>query len=111
MRRLLILLCIAFASCNNSTKVIECRVKESKDSISYFYALPLTTDICYIYNSPTKLQSFYNIGWMPSMVEGDSIEELHGRILIDTVAYEVKDKDFGPLFKNIIKDVKENYRQ
>lgn len=45
------------------------------------------------------------------MVEGDSIEELHGRILIDTVAYEVKDKDFGPLFKNIIKDVKENYRQ
>lgn len=110
MRRLLILLCIAFASCDNSSKVIEYRVKESKDSISYFYALPLTTDICYIYNSPTKLESFYNIGWMPSMVIGDDIEELRGRRLIDTVAYEVKDKDFGLLFKNIIKDVKENYR-
>lgn len=110
MRRLLILLCIAFASCDNSSKVIEFRVKESKDSISYFYALPLTTDICYIYNSPTKLETFYNIGWMPSMVIRDDIEELRDRRLIDTVAYEVKDKDFGPLFKDIIKDVKENYR-
>lgn len=110
MRRLLILLCIAFVSCDNSSKVIECRVKESKDSISYFYALPLATNICYIYNSPTKIKSFYNIGWMPSTIEGDNIQELKGRVLIDTVAYEVKDKDFGPLFKNIIKDVKENYR-
>ena len=87
------------------------RVKESKDSISYFYALPIATDICYIYNSPTKLKSFYNIGWQPSILEENSIEELHGRVLIDTIAYEVKDKDFGPLFKDIIKDVKENFRQ
>lgn len=111
MRGLLILFCILFISCNNTTKVVECRVKEKKDSISYFYALPLTTDICYIYFSPTKVKSFYNIGWLPSNVEGNRILEVNNKTFLDTTVYDVKDNDFGVLFKNIIKGIKENYHQ
>ena len=111
MRGLLILFCVLFISCNNTTKVVECRIKEKKDSISYFYALPLDSDICYIYFSTTKLESFYNIGWKPSTIEGNKIIEVNNKSILDTTIYEVRDKEFGPLFKNIIKGIKENYHQ
>lgn len=107
--KLFLLISLILLSCNNSTKIVECRVKENKDSISYLYALPLTKDICYIYKSPTKLISFYNIEWMSSTVNNNSIKELENIIMLDTTAYQILNKDLGPLFKDIVEDTKKNY--